>query len=303
MDDFLSKVSINHNVIPYKGQIPKDTYHQFCENIYSQNGEDGIIAQLLNELQIEKGYFCEFGASDGISSSNTFQLVQKGWKGMCIEPDPQRFSQLEKNYEKYTNILCFQGYVQHNNSHNSLDSWLSNENFPTDLDVLSIDIDKDDYFVWEKFQNYRPKIVLIETNAYRDPIMDELPDNRIPKPDEIHDILIKTYPGRIGTGASFMSIIKLGLSKGYVPLAYTGNITFIDKKYIDKLKIFPYLLSKDPYDYVDLYTNLVLWKNGWYTNNLLIYNVAIRNFFKKHGEYKIDFDWILENMNQINNIL
>ena len=46
-----------------------NTYHKYCKNVHSQNGEDGIIEQLLKELNIKTGTFCEFGASDGINSS------------------------------------------------------------------------------------------------------------------------------------------------------------------------------------------------------------------------------------------
>ena len=75
MGDFLK--NINHNNIDVdKNLIPTDTYHNYCDNIYSQNGEDGIIRQLFNELNIKSGYLCEFGAHDGVSSSNSLNILE-----------------------------------------------------------------------------------------------------------------------------------------------------------------------------------------------------------------------------------
>ena len=99
----------------------------------------------------------------------------------------------------------------------------------------------------------------------------------------------------IACGTSFLQLVKLGLQKGYIPVSFTGNITFVDKDLITKLKEFPFKISEDPYDYVDLYTNLCLWgpgNNNWVTNSILMFNTAIRNYFKIHGEKKIDYDWI-----------
>jgi hypothetical protein len=58
--------TINDRAYLYEQELPQNTYHQFCKNVYSQNGEDGIIEQLFKELKINNPICCEFGASDGI---------------------------------------------------------------------------------------------------------------------------------------------------------------------------------------------------------------------------------------------
>ena len=62
-------------------------YAQYAKDIHSQNGEDGIIEELLKRLEIKDGWVCEFGAWDGVYLSNTFALVEKGFKGVYIEGD------------------------------------------------------------------------------------------------------------------------------------------------------------------------------------------------------------------------
>jgi hypothetical protein len=287
---------INDTRILYAGQLPEGTYHKYCKNRYSQNGEDGILEKLLSELNIQSGYCCEFGAHDGISSSNTYALVKdKRFKGLCIEADSGRFRQLVNNYQQLDNVLCVQEYVTSKN----LGLFLEKANFPRDFDVLSIDIDSYDYQIWKDFTTFRPKIVIIETNSYRDPGVEELHGE--PTKDYVtqFDPLRYICESRIAVGTSFFSILKLGLSKNYIPVSFTGNITFVAREHIEKLKEFPYKLSEDPYDYIDLYTNLVLWEdNKWYTNTGLMFNVAVGKFVRKNRTLNYSFNTIVEEMNQ-----
>lgn len=66
-------------------------------NIYSQNGEDGIVAKLLGVGGIETGVFLEFGAWDGIHLSNTHALYQRGLSGCLMAGDVRRFADLWQN--------------------------------------------------------------------------------------------------------------------------------------------------------------------------------------------------------------
>ena len=70
---------------------------RFRSNVYSQNGEDGIIGEILRRLNIQKGTFIEFGAWDGVHFCNSRHLVEQGWDGIFIESDNDRFKDLVKN--------------------------------------------------------------------------------------------------------------------------------------------------------------------------------------------------------------
>ena len=72
-------------------------YLKYRENYYSQNGEDGIIKKIIEDLKLEKNKLsvCEFGAWDGIHFSNTFNLVEKfNAKALYIEGDEEKFKSL-----------------------------------------------------------------------------------------------------------------------------------------------------------------------------------------------------------------
>jgi FkbM family methyltransferase len=284
-------ISLSDSSQKYVGDMPKNTYHQYCFNIYSQNGEDGLLEQLLKELDIQTGYCCEFGASDGISGSNTLHLLEsKKFTGLFIEGNKDLFLLCKKNLSEYSNAIVLNEMVTSTN----LASLLDSAKFPKEFDILSIDIDSYDYELWKGFESHRPKIVIIEANSYRDPIMEEY----FKKPSQDYanfDPLSFEKPDRIQAGVSFLPLVKLGLEKGYIPLAFTGNITFVAKEYLYKLKNFPYKISDDPYDYIDLYTNLVLWDKGntnWCTNSGLIFNTALRNYYLTFKKKEFDLDWI-----------
>jgi len=294
------KVKPTDTGIDYRFNVPEDTYHKYCKNVYSQNGEDGILEQLLQELEITNGTFCEFGASNGISSSNTYNLIKKyDFSGMAIELNEKLYQQCLENYKSFPQVEVFQGAVLYNDANNNLNAWLKRGNLPTDLDVLSIDIDGDDYYVWESLTDFKPKIVLIEVNSYRDPIYEELPGK--PSSEYNIDILSKWYRMRRAIGCSFISAVKLGLKNGYIPVAFTGNITFVRKDLIHKLTTFPYKISDNPYDYITLYTHLVLWGNKWMTNTGLMLNVALRDYYLKFKKKHIDMDWLNRRLQQIVN--
>lgn len=67
------------------------------------------------------------------------------------------------------------------------------------------------------------------------------------------------------------------------------------------LKDFPYKISDNPYDYVTLYTNLSMWNNEWVSNNILIVNMAIRDYYILTKRMYIDIDWLHNRMNEISN--
>jgi len=203
----------------------------YRKNIYSQNGEDGVIDEILRRLAIESGWCCEFGAWDGRYLSNTFHLVEAGWKAVLIESDPERYADLQKTAENYpAQMHAIQAVVAPEGS-NSLDRILSHTRIPPDFEVLSIDVDGSDLLIWHGLKDYRPKIVVIEINSSILPF--------------------KTHvQGEAGasTGSSFRSMLDLGRQKGYSLVAHTGNMIFVENALAGEVglgrleRALPYLL-------------------------------------------------------------
>jgi hypothetical protein len=193
------------------GRLNHEFISKYRGNVHSQNGEDGVLKEILRRLNITSGYVCEFGAWDGVYLSNTFDLIQRGFKSVLIEGDEEKFKDLEKLSATYATITPICAYVDHiPGSETSLDNLLKKTDIPYDFDVLSIDIDSFDYQVWDSFKNYMPKIVVIEINS----------SIAFSVPDHIHT------PGKF-EGTSFLPMMKLAEQKGYSLVGHTGNLIFI----------------------------------------------------------------------------
>lgn len=195
-------------------------YNQYAKNIYSQNGEDGIIKEILARLKINDGWVCEFGAIDGMYLSNTFALVERGFSAVFIEADRKEYTKLLDTALKYPKITPIQAHVDHNNTQNSLDNILKKTDIPKDFEVLSIDIDSFDYDVWKSLKNYKPKIVIIEINSTVDT-----------------DNALHIHTPNICQGTGFRPMHNLGTEKGYTFVLHTGNMIFVRSDLFNKLEI------------------------------------------------------------------
>lgn len=129
-------------------------------NITSQSGEDGVIAEIFRRLGIDKGVCVEVGAWDGKHLSNTWNLWHnKGWKAYLYEKDKERLTQLISDV------------VDIYESNPSIPDRITvgaefkiGDQLPVDnVDLLSIDVDGDDYYIWDRLEG-RPKVVVIEYN-------------------------------------------------------------------------------------------------------------------------------------------
>lgn len=214
----------------------------YRKNIYSQNGEDGIIEEILKRLDIKIGSFVEFGALDGVTFSNTYNLLKnKNWQGFYIESDKKNYFHLEKLKEIYKERLTILNERVEIQGESSLDNLIKKHtNFSKEFDLLSIDIDSFDYQIFESLQEYKPTIIIIEIESTIHP----------PK-ERIHDG-IKNFR------TSFSSMVKLGQTKGYTAVCHTGNIIFVRNDKLNQIKL--------EEEYIKNPEQLFLFK-GWFFEN------------------------------------
>ena len=209
--------TIRKGKINYLQRINYTDLDFYYKNIYSQHGEDGILAEIIKRLGIDSGWVVEFGAWDGKKFSNTFNLVTQGFQAVYIEGDQEKYNELKKTADEYKNIHPIKTYIEESGV-NSLDNVLENTKCPKDFDVLSIDIDSNDYQIWQCFKNYNPKIVVIEVNS-------SVALNV--------EAIYSKETRRVGT--SFSSMLKLGNEKGYICVLHTGNMIFARNDLVYKI--------------------------------------------------------------------
>lgn len=134
------------------------------KDVYTQTGEDGIIAKILEILPETDQWCVEFGAWDGVHLCNSRNLIlNAGYNAVMIEGSASKAKELANTYKEYPGVVpmnAFVGYTPNDN----LDTLLAKTDIPVNFDFLSIDVDGNDYHIWNAMSKYQPKIVCIEYN-------------------------------------------------------------------------------------------------------------------------------------------
>lgn len=203
---------------------------QFRHDEFSQTGEDGVIEKILALLPHTDRWCVEFGAWDGLYMTNTRRLIlSQNYSAVMIEANTDKFRQLQHTYAQHADrVITLNAFVGFKDD-DSLDSILLQTRMPHDFDLLSIDIDGNDYHVWERVVTYRPKVVVIEFN----PTI----------PTDVH--FIQPADPRLNQGASLSALVELGKQKGYeLVCVLPWNACFVDRKYYSLFD----LASNSPHD-------------------------------------------------------
>lgn len=170
--------------------------YQVC----SQNGEDGVLAEILRRIGVREPWFVEFGVETG-SEGNCVALADLGgWQGLFLEADPGAHHHLNQKYRWTDAVRTLHAAVTPEN----VQDLFAQAGVPERLDVLSIDIDGGDYWVWQAIERYQPRVVVVEYNSALDP------EQRLVQPAD--------WPGWDGTdffGASLGALVELAGRKGY----------------------------------------------------------------------------------------
>lgn len=125
---------------------------RFERQVYSQCGEDGVIERIFEILGTTNRFYVEFGAKNGVDLSNTACLrLQGGWSGLLMDGDPRFESELVKREFVTAENICtlFEKY-----------------GVPERPDLLSIDVDGNDYWLWKAIEGFTPRLVIVEYNVF-----------------------------------------------------------------------------------------------------------------------------------------
>jgi len=168
---------------------------------FSQNGEDGVIAEILARVGDGGRYFVEFGVESGVEGNCVYLADVMGWRGLFMECDERMFAELEAKYRANRSVLTHRATVTPEN----LEALLDANAVPSEPDVLSIDVDGADYWLWSSLERYRPRVLVIEYNSILDPA------RKLVQPPDAPT----AWDGTDYYGASLGALRELGEHKGY----------------------------------------------------------------------------------------
>jgi methyltransferase FkbM-like protein len=190
--------------------------------VYSQNGEDGILAWLLAHVGAPNRTFVEFGIGDG-SECNTANLSRTfGWRGLLLEADAEFAERAWVFYRRFPGVRIVTAEVTPEN----IDSLLR-EHGAAEVDVLSVDVDGNDYWVWRALTEIEPRVVVIEYNATFGPKRSVT----VPRRDGFDRY--REHVSGFYHGASLAALAKLGNEKGYALVGCDsrgGNAFFVRRE-------------------------------------------------------------------------
>ena len=195
--------------------------NQYQKCIYSQYGQDGILEKIFDVIGTTNKYFVEFGSSgNDIGMGNTPNLRKKGFDGLLMDGSEHPYNNVinDKKYEVKIEFITA----------SNINQLFEKYNVPREFDFLSIDIDGQDFHVWNKLNNYSPRVVCIEICYHielgNDKVM-MLDDNWVWKGDHLY-------------GSSLTALKNLGNKKGYslVATCYCDAIFIRDDLIYDENK-------------------------------------------------------------------
>ena len=124
----------------------------------------------------------------------------QGWSGLWIDGNEKSIQEAVEKFKDYS-VKIFHRFITKEN----IEHTFKEAEVPVELDLLSIDIDGNDYWIWQQLKNYRARVVVIEYNAkFIPPVKWVMPYNP-------HH----TFDGTSYFGASLQSLTELGNQMGY----------------------------------------------------------------------------------------
>lgn len=190
--------------------------------VFSQRGEDGVIQYICSKIAVPDKTFIEFGVED-YTEANTRLLLFNNWRGLVMDGSKLniRFIKNDFIYWKY-DLTALQSFITAENINRLISSYTDN----SDIGLLSIDIDGNDYWVWEAITTIQPRIIVCEYNsAFGN-------KHAVSIPYDASFYKTKAHYSNLYYGASLPALCHLAEKKGYDFIGTTSagvNAFFVRK--------------------------------------------------------------------------
>jgi hypothetical protein len=207
-------------------------------NVFSQSGDDGILQYLIHQTRPASKTFVEFGVQNYTESNTRFLLMNDNWNGLVIDG-----SESNINYIKNDGISWRYGL-------NAVHAWIDKDNINAlfsqngirgEIGILSIDIDGNDYWVWEQINGVAPVIVIVEYNS----VFGGKYAFTVPYDPNFYRT--QAHYSNLYWGSSLKALELLGEKKGYALVGSNsaGNNAYFVRK--DKLGALQSLAGEDAF--------------------------------------------------------
>ncbi len=190
--------------------------------VFSQFEEDGKLLYIFSILGMGNKTFVDLGSNDCVNSNCANLAVHFNWKGLFVDGDKNLIEIGKKFYKKTPNFWSYKPkFVHAFLTKKNVNNIIQTEGFEGEIELLSIDIDGNDYWIWESLEIIQPKVVIIECQ-----LAFGLEEKVIPYREDFKEDVRNSD----NYGASALALQKLGKQKGYRLVGaneYGNNLFFI----------------------------------------------------------------------------
>lgn len=211
--------------IEVKSEINNHEY-----SIHSQFGEDGILSWIFSRIQPQSKVLIEIGCGSGRQCNTANMILNAGWQGLLIDGSMQNIKEA-RNFFKY--LMPWSQFEKldfecHFITRDNVEEVITRRKNKASPDLLTIDVDGNDYWVWERVTNIDPAVVVMEYNSTYGH------DESIVTPYNPEFDAYRENPFGLYHGASLVALCNLGKKKGYVLIGCDSNganAFFVKKEY------------------------------------------------------------------------
>jgi hypothetical protein len=211
-------------------QAENNKIKKFIENleevefqVFSQRGEDGIIQYIISQIEIPNKIFIEFGVEDYTESNTRLLLINNNWSGLVIDGSKDNIKFIKKDfiYWKY-DLTAYHSFITREN----INDLISKYSDCSDIGLLSIDIDGNDYWIWEAITVIKPRVIVCEYNSAFGDV------HKVSVPYDANFYRSKAHYSDLYFGSSVAALCHLAETKGYDFIGTAGagvNAFFVRK--------------------------------------------------------------------------
>ena len=197
--------------------------------VFSQWGEDGLIQFLLRHVPIERQIFVEFGVENYVEANTRFLLTNNQWSGLVLDGSQENIDYIKRDVIYWaTNLKAEHAFITREN----INDLLVRNGVRGDIGLLSVDIDGNDYWVWEAIEVVSPRIVVCEYSSQFGPVAE------VSTPYDPAFVRGSAHHSMVYYGASIAALCSLAARKGYTPVASNAagnNVFFVRNDLVGQL--------------------------------------------------------------------
>lgn len=185
------------------------TLHSLEFKVFSQWGDDGIIQWLVSRINFPNKTFVEFGVENYSESNTKFLLINNNWSGLIIDGSASNIEHVTRSeYFWKHQLTATAAFVDREN----INGLISKAGMSGEIGILHIDIDGNDYWIWESISCVEAVLVIVEYNSVFGS------DRAITTPYDPAFVRNTKHYSNLYFGASLKAFELLGRKKGYTLL-------------------------------------------------------------------------------------